>query len=144
MLDRQVAAAEASLAQHVEKANASLATKEAKIQVDDNEKIVRAHRVLVAENNKKLKLRDNRFRARCEELKHEIEGLKEVLTKAEGQQKAALEAKAITEAKLASLQEQVRSITSLVERARDEMNRARGRQHTRPRAAGSPCSRFHQ
>lgn len=116
---------EASLGQRMEKANASPASKEAMIQVEAKEKIANAHQSLISNHRKNLELQDTCFCAQRGELQGKIGDLKKKLAEADERHEAVLGAQAAAEAELASLQEQVGGVTSLVERAVDEANRAR-------------------
>ena len=75
--------AEVSLAQHEEKANASLASREAWIQAEVSKKVTGACRTLIKDHRKKLKLEETRFCAERGELKFEIDSLKKNLAEAD-------------------------------------------------------------
>ncbi|XP_073364587.1 uncharacterized protein [Aegilops tauschii subsp. strangulata] len=111
-------------------AEAALASRKAKVQAKIDGGIAGARRSLAKDYQKKLKLQETHFCTRRDELKAKIEGLKKQLAREDKCQKAALDAQAPAETELASLYQQV-DVASLVERATDEVNRARGLQHTR-------------
>lgn len=100
-------AAEASLALREGGASASLASRGARVQAKIKEGITRARRALIKDQHHKLNLQETRFRARCGELKDEINGLKKKLVEVDKRQKGALDAQAAAEAELASLYQQV-------------------------------------
>ncbi|XP_020165789.1 uncharacterized protein [Aegilops tauschii subsp. strangulata] len=119
MMERQVMTVEAALT-----------SREAKVQTEIDGGIAGGRQDLAKDYREKLKLEETLFYTRRNELKAEIDGLGEWLAWADKCQKAALDAQAAAKAELASLYQQVANVASLVERATDEANRARGMQHT--------------
>ncbi|KAE8804835.1 hypothetical protein D1007_19069 [Hordeum vulgare] len=114
--DRDVTVGEATYNRRVEN-----------IQGDANTWVEKDHE----EYRNKVKMQDSSFTARHVDLHHEIGGLKDALTLAEGWGEAVLKAHAAIMAKLALLQRQVGGAAPLVERATDEAKEARWQQHLR-------------
>jgi hypothetical protein len=83
VLDPEVTATEASYAQRLEKANTNLAAKEKKLQENADSRVTQSRKALAKEHRDKLKLQEDRFKTRHEELLHVIACLKEMLTEAE-------------------------------------------------------------
>jgi hypothetical protein len=90
MLDCQVPAAQDAYTKRMEKASAQLEAKEKKAQEDADAKIEKNRLALVADHSKKLKLQEDRFKQKYDELQKKIDGLKEVLAEAENRRKTAL------------------------------------------------------
>lgn len=131
VLEREVIAAEAPLAQCEEKANASLAPQEAGIQAEVNKKTESAYRALIKDHRKEVEALGDPFLRPTRRAEGEINDLKKKLAEAAEQRKATLDAQAVAEADLASLHRQVGYVTYLVEQATDKANQARGLQGTR-------------
>lgn len=92
MLELQLIAAEVSLSWCKEEANNSLASWEASIRAEVDERLASSRQVLIEDHRMKLELQETRFHTRHRELKAEIGILKKKLAEANLQWKAALDA----------------------------------------------------
>ena len=82
----------------------ALASREARIQLEVDQKVAGIHKALVEEYRRKLGLQETRFKQWQVELQGKADALKVELVAVERRGKAAVEARVTAEAELSSLQ----------------------------------------